>query len=88
MGRWLPEISAALSAKVRKRLVDDLLDTIAEDLVPERPYRREPRAQTLPVDEQTALGNDRDPASIKIRKASQIRLKLVPFGTDLFPFLS
>jgi hypothetical protein len=44
MGRWLPEISAALSAKVRKRLVDDLLDTIAEDLVPERPFRREPRA--------------------------------------------
>jgi len=44
MGRWLPEISAALSAKVRKRPVDDLLDTIAEDLVPERPYRREPRA--------------------------------------------
>ena len=43
MGRWLPELSAALPAKVRKRLADDLLDAIAEDQVPERPFRREPR---------------------------------------------
>ena len=41
--RWLPEVSAALPAKVRKRLVEDLLDAIADDLVPERPSRREPR---------------------------------------------
>jgi hypothetical protein len=44
MARWLPELSAAVPAKVRRRLVEDLLDAIAEDLVPERPYRREPRA--------------------------------------------
>lgn len=41
--RWLPELSAAGSARLRRRLIDDLLETIAEDLVPERPYRREPR---------------------------------------------
>jgi hypothetical protein len=43
MTRWLPELSAAVPAKTRRRLVEDLLEAIAEDLVPERPYRREPR---------------------------------------------
>ena len=43
MARWLPELSAAVPAKLRRRLVDDLLETIAEDVVPERPFRREPR---------------------------------------------
>jgi hypothetical protein len=41
--RWLPELAAAGCAKLRRRLIDDLLETIAEDLVPERPHRREPR---------------------------------------------
>jgi hypothetical protein len=42
LNRWMPSLSMA-SARTRKRLVADLLETIAEDLLPERPNRREPR---------------------------------------------
>ncbi len=41
---WLPVLLAATSASTRKRLVEDLLELVAEDQVPHRPYRREPRA--------------------------------------------
>lgn len=34
----------APSARLRKRLVTDLIELIAEDQVPSRPFRREPRA--------------------------------------------
>ena len=34
---------ATTCKKTRKRLIDDLLETIAEDIVRERPNRREPR---------------------------------------------
>lgn len=44
INRWLPALSENVPAKTRKRLVDDLHELIAEDLVPDRPGRREPRA--------------------------------------------
>jgi Transposase DDE domain len=44
INEWLPVLLAATSASTRKRLVDDLLELVAEDQVPHRPYRREPRA--------------------------------------------
>ncbi len=40
---WLPAMQATNSAALRKRLVTDLVELIAEDQVPDRPYRREPR---------------------------------------------
>ena len=43
LNRWMPGL-VSTSARRRKRLVADLLETIAEDLLPERPFRREPRA--------------------------------------------
>jgi hypothetical protein len=43
LNRWMPGL-VSTSARGRKRLVADLLETIAEDLLPERPFRREPRA--------------------------------------------
>jgi hypothetical protein len=42
LNRWMPHLTSA-PARRRKRLVVDLLETIADDLLPERPYRREPR---------------------------------------------
>jgi len=40
----LPTVLSATTAKLRKQLVTDLIEMIAEDQVPERPFRREPRA--------------------------------------------
>lgn len=44
INEWLPVLLAATSASIRKRLVEDLLELVAEDQVPYRPFRREPRA--------------------------------------------
>ena len=44
LNQWLPILLSATSASTRKRLVEDLVELIAEDQVPPRPYRREPRA--------------------------------------------
>jgi hypothetical protein len=44
LNHWLPMMLAANSTTLRKRLVTDLLELIAEDQVPDRPFRREPRA--------------------------------------------
>ena len=41
---WLPLVLSAASAKLRKQLVTDLAELVAEDQVPNRPFRREPRA--------------------------------------------
>ncbi|MCH7229141.1 IS4 family transposase [Haloferula sp. A504] len=43
VNKWLPVAMATTSRKTRKRLIEDLLETMAEDLVRERPNRREPR---------------------------------------------
>jgi hypothetical protein len=43
INQWLPMAMATTCKKTRKRLIEDLLETIAEDLVRERPNRREPR---------------------------------------------
>lgn len=44
LNQWLPMVLSANSTTVRKRLVTDLLELITEDEVPNRPFRREPRA--------------------------------------------
>jgi hypothetical protein len=44
LNHLLPVVLAADSAALRKRLVTDLVELIAEDQVPDRPFRREPRA--------------------------------------------
>lgn len=44
LNHWLPIVLNAPSAKLRKRLVMDLTELVAEDQVPSRPFRREPRA--------------------------------------------
>jgi hypothetical protein len=44
LNHWLPMILPSDSAKVRMRIVTDLLELIAEDQLPDRPFRREPRA--------------------------------------------
>ena len=44
LNHWLPIVINAPSAKLRKRLVTDLTELVAEDQVPSRPFRREPRA--------------------------------------------
>ena len=44
LNHWLPLVLNAPSAKLRKRLVMDLTELVAEDQVPNRPFRREPRA--------------------------------------------
>jgi hypothetical protein len=44
INEWLPVLLAATSASIRRRLVEDLLELVAEDQVPYRPFRREPRA--------------------------------------------
>jgi len=44
LNQWLPILLSTTSASTRKRLVEDLVELIAEDQVPHRPYRREPRA--------------------------------------------
>jgi len=44
LNHWLPTVLSATTAKLRKQLVTDLIEMIAEDQVPERPFRREPRA--------------------------------------------
>jgi hypothetical protein len=41
---WLPVMLSYSSTKARKRLVTDLVEMVAEDHVPIRPFRREPRA--------------------------------------------
>jgi hypothetical protein len=44
LSHWLPLVLNAPSAKLRKRVVTDLTELVAEDQVPNRPFRREPRA--------------------------------------------
>jgi hypothetical protein len=44
LNHWLPVVLNAPSARLRKRLVTDLTELVAEDQVPSRPFRREPRA--------------------------------------------
>ena len=44
--QYSPLISQASSRRKREKLIKDLLKTLARDLVPERPGRREPRAVT------------------------------------------
>lgn len=44
LNHWLPVVLSAATAKLRKRLITDLIELIAEDQVPDRPFRREPRA--------------------------------------------
>jgi hypothetical protein len=44
LSHWQPFLLNAPSAKLRKRLVADLIELVAEDQVPNRPFRREPRA--------------------------------------------
>ena len=44
LNHWLPLVLNAPSAKLRKQLVTDLTELVAEDQVPNRPFRREPRA--------------------------------------------
>lgn len=44
MNQWLPVLQSATSELIRKRLVADLIELIAEDQLPCRPFRREPRA--------------------------------------------
>ena len=43
INRWLPMAMATNSRITRRRLIEDLLETMAEDRVRERPGRREPR---------------------------------------------
>jgi hypothetical protein len=44
LNHWMPVILSATSSTMRRRLVTDLLELVAEDQVPNRPFRREPRA--------------------------------------------
>ncbi len=44
LNHWLPLVLHAPSAKLRKRQVTDLIELVAEDQVPSRPFRQEPRA--------------------------------------------
>jgi hypothetical protein len=44
LNHWLPTVLSATTATLRKQLVTDLIELIAEDQVPDRPFRREPRA--------------------------------------------
>jgi hypothetical protein len=44
LNHWLPVVLNAPSARLHKRLVTDLTELVAEDQVPSRPFRREPRA--------------------------------------------
>lgn len=44
LNHWLPIVLNASSARLRKRLVTDLTELVAEDQVPSRPFRRKPRA--------------------------------------------
>jgi hypothetical protein len=44
LNRWQPVVFSVATSKLSKRLVTDLIEFIAEDQVPERPFRREPRA--------------------------------------------
>lgn len=43
INKWIPVISGTSSRKERARMIEDMLETTAEDLVIERPGRREPR---------------------------------------------
>jgi hypothetical protein len=43
INKWIPVISGTGSRKERGRMIEDMLETTAEDLVIERPGRREPR---------------------------------------------
>ncbi len=44
LNHWLPAMLSSTSPTVRGRLVMDLVELVAEDQVPDRPFRREPRA--------------------------------------------
>jgi hypothetical protein len=44
LSHWLPLVLNAPSAKLHKRLMTDLTEFVAEDQVPNRPFRRKPRA--------------------------------------------
>jgi hypothetical protein len=44
LNHWLPIVVNTPSARLRKRLVTDLTELVAEDQVSSRPFRREPRA--------------------------------------------
>ena len=44
LNHWLPIMLSSNSSTMRKRLMTDLVELIAEDQVPNRPFRREPRA--------------------------------------------
>ncbi len=43
LNEWIPAIMGGGSIKCRQRMIEDMLETVAEDLVIERPGRREPR---------------------------------------------
>jgi hypothetical protein len=43
INKWIPVISGTGSRKERRRMIEDMLETTAEDLVIGRPGRREPR---------------------------------------------
>jgi hypothetical protein len=44
LNHWLPVMLSSTSSTARRRLVTDLVELVAEDQVPNRPFRREPRA--------------------------------------------
>jgi len=90
LNHWLPTVLCATTATLRKRLVNDLIELIAEDRVPDRPLRREPRAvkrrpspincSTNPATKWWRSATDRDTKKPN-KKSSQPTLELVPFGT-------
>lgn len=43
VNRWLPMAMSTTSPTTRRRLIEDLLETMGQDLIRERPGRREPR---------------------------------------------
>jgi hypothetical protein len=45
INKWIPVISGTGSRKERRRMIEDMLETTAEDLIIERPGRREPRVK-------------------------------------------
>lgn len=78
--QYSPLLAQARAQKKQKRLMINLLKTLALDLVPERPGRREPRAlkrrpKPYPLLTQAATALPRNPSSEQIPKRRRMKIR-------------
>ena len=83
--QWSWPIAMAPTRKKRKELIDSLLDSIAGDLVPDRPHRKEPRVKKRRPKSYQLMTQPRS-IMVEVPHRSHCQRK-IPNGLNQVPFL-